>query len=49
MLINERILAEEGGARPSRLFRQITTNLVEIKQTLDRIEVRPDFVHSWFP
>ena len=40
--INEKILSEPN-ARPSRLFRSLTNNLAEIKQTLDRIELRLSF------
>lgn len=46
--INERILAEEQASH-TNLFRRITTNLQQIKATLDRIEVRVTFGHPWFP
>ena len=47
--INEKILHEGQRRRYSRLFRQLTTTLQEIKQTLDRIELRLTFQHPWFP
>ena len=47
--INEKILNEGQRRRYSRLFRQLTGTLQEIKQTLDRIELRLTFQHPWFP
>lgn len=46
--INQKIL-NEPGARPSRLFMRLTSNLAEIKQTLDQIELKLSFQHPWFP
>ena len=28
---------------------EVTRKLREIKETLQRIEVKPDFKHAWFP
>lgn len=46
--INRGII-EEGRSRPSRLFQQVTRSLQEVKETLERIEVRLAFSHVWFP
>ena len=45
--INEKIISEPG-ARPSRLFRELTQTLQNIKQCLDRIELQMTFQHPWF-
>jgi len=45
--INEKII-NEPGSQPSRLFRDLTQNLLQIKQTMDRIELKPSFAHPWF-
>ena len=42
VMINEKIL-NDNASRPSRLFRSITANLVEIKRILDRIELKLTF------
>ena len=46
--INRGII-EEGRSRPSRLFHQVTRSLQEVKDSLDKIEVRLAFSHTWFP
>ena len=45
---NEKII-NEPDSNPSRLFRNVTHSLGQIKQCLDRIELKLSFVHPWFP
>ena len=47
--INEKIIASPEGRNQSRLFHQLTGTLHQLKQVLDRIEIRVNFVHPWFP
>ena len=49
LMINQKIIDEVGATRQSQLFLRVTALLNQIKQTLDRVELRLNFVHSWFP
>jgi hypothetical protein len=44
--VNEQIIKNQ---RQSRLFVRVTETLREIRQTIDRIEVKINFQHIWFP
>ena len=45
---NEKII-NEPGSRPNRALINVTQALSEIKQTLDKIELKLSFAHPWFP
>ena len=46
--INEKVILENPN-NTSRLFRTVTELLQEMKQTLDRIQIKIEFQHQWFP
>ena len=47
--INQKIIEEDGGRNASRHLRRVTADLLRIKETLDKIEIRINFSHPWFP
>lgn len=46
--MNAKILEEGGEHNYQRLFRTLTETLTQLKECLERIEVKPTFRHPWF-